>query len=105
MNTLQTFFSNITAGSHRFCLFVSAVAVVLMIGFTSLQEFMFSKRPLQIKELAGREVSTDKMVEVFLRMDELALRQHYLLVWTVNGVIFLSSLLVLRTLGGAISKK
>ncbi len=95
MNRLQTFLSG-TPLTQRLCI----LAVLLMLGFTVVQEITFSNRPLQIRELSGREVGTDKMVEVFLRMDELALRQHYLFVWTVNGVIFLSALLAFRVFAG-----
>lgn len=103
MIRLQAFLSGATL-SQRVCLLVSILAVVLIIGFTGVQELRYSSRPLQIRELAGREVSTDKMADVFIRMDELALRQHYLFVWTLNGVIFLSAILLFKALGAS-SKK
>lgn len=98
MNRLQTFFSNTALLFQKFFLLG---AVVLIIAFTGLQQIKYGNRPLQIQELAGREMSTDKMADVFIRMDELALRQHYLFVWTFNGIIFLSTFLLLKALGAA----
>lgn len=103
MSRLQTFLSSAPL-SQRVCLLVSLLAVVLLIGFTGVQEMRYSSRPLQIAQLAGREVGTEKMADIFIRMDELALRQHYLFVWTLNGVIFLSVLLLLKALGVATKK-
>lgn len=92
MNHLQTFLARSALFSQKFFLIC---AIVFMIGFTVVQHLKYVNQPLQIQGLAGREVSTEKIADVFLRMDELALRQHYLYVWTFNGIIFLSTLLLL----------
>lgn len=100
MNRLQTFLSSASL-SQRMCLLISILSIVLMIGFTGFQEIKYTNRPPQIAQLAGREVSTEQMADVFIRMDELMLRQHYLFVWTLNGVIFLSAILLLKVLGSS----
>jgi hypothetical protein len=51
-----------------------------------------------VRELAGKQVSMEKLADVFLGIDQIALENHYRRVWTYNGIIFLGAMLLIGAL-------
>jgi hypothetical protein len=84
-----------TSPLQRLRLLLSVAAIILMVGITVLLQVQFTNRPLQVRELAGKQVSIEKMSDVFISMDLRALQRHFLTTWTWNGVVFLGAWLLL----------
>ena len=79
----------------RLKLWVSFLAFVLMIVVTLASEMQFAAKPLQVRELAGRDVSMEKLADIFLGMDQMSMHSHYMSIWLANFVIFLGAILLL----------
>lgn len=91
-------FGSDTSVSLRLRLLISAVAIAGMAVLSIASEVSYSSRPLQVRELAGRQVSMEKLADIFLGMDQIALENHYRRIWTFNGIIFLGALLLVVSL-------
>ena len=87
--------------SQRLSFLVTGLAILCMIAVTVIWDMTFNNQPLQVRELAGRNVSMDKLADVFLGMDQIAAQNHYHRLWTYNGIIFLSAILLIRCLKDA----
>ncbi len=79
----------------RLKMFIAFAAFALMIGVTLFSELQFASKPLQVRELAGRDVSMEKLADIFLGMDQMSMHSHYMSIWLVNVVIFLGTILLL----------
>lgn len=82
----------------RVRILIALCGIIAMVLLTVISHFSYSTRPLQVRELAGREVSMEKLADVFLGMDQMSMENHYRTMWTYNGIIFLGALLLLRAL-------
>jgi hypothetical protein len=51
-----------------------------------------------VRELAGRDVSMEKLADIFLGMDQMSMYSHYMSIWLVNLVIFLGAVLLLTAI-------
>lgn len=85
----------------RVRILISVCGILIMVALTVVTDVNYTSKPLQVRELAGREVSMEKLADVFLGMDQMSMENHYRRVWTYNAVIFLSALLLLRSLKDA----
>lgn len=88
-------------GTQRLRLLISGAALGVMALISIVADVSYSNRPLQVGELAGRQVSMDKLADVFLGMDQITLENHYRRIWTYNGIIFLGTVLLLLSLKDA----
>lgn len=100
MKPLKHFFSG-DASLQRVRTTIVGAAIVLMIVVTAISEIRYSSRQLQVSALAGRQVSMEKLADVFLGMDTIAMENHFRRLWTYNGMIFLGALLVFGALKDA----
>lgn len=96
---MRTFFKNLFGSDvhpvTRLKIFIAFAAFALMIGVTLVSELQFANKPLQVRELAGRDVSMEKLADVFLGMDQMSMYGHYMSIWLTNLVIFLGAILLL----------
>ena len=83
---------------------IALCGIIAMVLLTVISNVTYTNRPLQVRELAGREVSMEKLADVFLGMDQMSMENHYRSLWTYNAVIFLSALLLLRSLKDSAKK-
>lgn len=93
-----------TSQRQRLRIFIAFLAFAAMIAITVTFQLSYDSRPLQVRELAGREVSMEKLADIFLGMDQMALENHYRTIWTYNGIVFLGALLLLKSLKDATKK-
>ena len=100
-NFLKHLFAQDMSSSQRMRLLISAIAIAGMAFLSIAGDISYSSRPLQVRELAGRQVSMEKLADIFLGMDQIALENHYRRIWTYNGIIFLSALLLITSLKDA----
>ena len=87
--------------SQRLRLAVTGIAILGMIGVTLMESASYNNRPPQVGALSGKNVSMDKLADVFMGMDEIALERHFHRIWTYNGIIFLGALLLVTSLKDA----
>lgn len=95
---IKRLFGNDLHSMDRARILISVCGIVLMVALTVVMDLSFGTKPLQVRELAGRQVSMEKLADIFLGMDQMSMANHYQRLWTYNGVIFLSALLLLRSL-------
>ena len=96
---MRTFFRHLFGNDvhpvARLKLWVAFLACFLMVGITLAGEIQFAAKPLQVRELAGRNVSMEKLADIFLGMDQMSMHSHYMSIWLANFVIFLGAILLL----------
>jgi hypothetical protein len=97
-NFFKDLLSSDIAPLARARLLVALAAFALMAGITIASQIQFSAKPLQVRELAGKQVSMEKFADIFLGMDQMVMHSHYQLLWVSNAVIFMGALLLLCAL-------
>ncbi len=98
MRAFSFIFGNDMNPTTRIRVLISFSAFVLMIGATLVSELQFMNKPLQVRELAGRDVSMEKLADIFLGMDQMSMLGHYMSIWLSVLVIFLGAVLLLMTI-------
>jgi hypothetical protein len=98
MRALSYIFGNDIHPTVRTRVLIAFSAFVLMIGVALVSELQFASKPLQVRELAGRDVSMEKLADIFLGMDQMSLYGHYMSIALTVIVIFLGAILLLTAI-------
>ena len=76
-------------------LLIALLAVVLMVFTTIVLQRDFANREIHIVKMAGREANNETMAQVYLSLDNMQIDYHFKRLWTYNGIIFLSGMLLI----------
>jgi|GEM_PF-2348061 len=93
------------AVNQRYAPIIAVCSVVLIAVLTLVGQLQIHSRPMQVRELAGRNVSMDKLADVFIAIDQITIARHFASMFIVNVTVFLSALLLIVAIGSSSQKK